>query len=321
VVLVLDTATVPTEERADAVAAALLQAGITAEIIHLHADRPINVKVGVWDLGGGARLLRRTSSGIRLSQSLRQAHRADTERVSLSVLSPGGWHFTQDTAEFVGTPRHGMVLTDHSTAYEFERDDVGATIALNVDRTTLGLSVETIRTAVGRLPASPLYELLLRHLLLFGRNLETIEQGPALAMVGSGTTDLLRALICSVGDSPQLQRSALADSLLARVEAFILAHLTDSSLTPAAIAAAHSISLRQLYVVWAGHDQSLAQWIVHQRLERARRELAAPQARHRTIAAIARGVGFSDAAHFAYRFRETYGLSPRDWRQLRQPTP
>jgi AraC-like DNA-binding protein len=35
-----------------------------------------------------------------------------------------------------------------------------------------------------------------------------------------------------------------------------------------------------------------------------------------TIAAVARRWGFADATHFARRFRDAYGLSPREWRQL-----
>ena len=45
-------------------------------------------------------------------------------------------------------------------------------------------------------------------------------------------------------------------------------HLADPDLTPATIAAAHGISLRQLYKLCAEADLSLEQWIINERLHR-----------------------------------------------------
>ena len=67
----------------------------------------------------------------------------------------------------------------------------------------------------------------------------------------------------------------------------------------------------------AHHDESLAEWIMFQRLDRASRALAAGEG---TIAAVAHRYGFADATHFSRRFRERNGVTPREWRALWQHT-
>lgn len=90
--------------------------------------------------------------------------------------------------------------------------------------------------------------------------------------------------------------------------------LHEPDLTPERIAAAHGIALRTLYHVWSHPTLSPAQWILRERLEAARRDLALPGSR--SVAAIARRWGFADATHFSRRFRGAYGISARDWRRL-----
>src|ERR1700761_3015913 len=104
------------------------------------------------------------------------------------------------------------------------------------------------------------------------------------------------------------------EPLSPRVERYIRAHLGDQALSARQIAAAHFISLRQLYYAWPGRDRSLAEWIISERLAAAATELAArpgPVA----IAAVARRCGFASPAHFSRRFKDEYGVTPREWRR------
>ncbi|MCM2388182.1 helix-turn-helix transcriptional regulator [Streptomyces albipurpureus] len=114
-------------------------------------------------------------------------------------------------------------------------------------------------------------------------------------------------------------RSAPPDILLERVLSYARTHLTRPDLTPAAIAAAHGISLRGLYRLCSRSDISLEQWLIEQRLEGARRTLSAPNGRTRPIGAAAHAWGFRDASHFARRFREAYGVTPRAWQRTPEP--
>jgi AraC-like DNA-binding protein len=110
---------------------------------------------------------------------------------------------------------------------------------------------------------------------------------------------------------------ALNDTLALRVSRYIDTSLADPALGPEQIAAAHSISVRQLYRVWrmSGHDLPLTEWILHRRLEHARAQLT-DLGPGTTIAAIARGNGFATASHFARRFRQAYTTTPGEWRRL-----
>jgi hypothetical protein len=57
-------------------------------------------------------------------------------------------------------------------------------------------------------------------------------------------------------------------------------------------------------------------WIFRRRLEGARNDLATPTLKHRTIESVARSWGFTSAAYFSRRFRETCGTTPGEWRRL-----
>jgi AraC-like DNA-binding protein len=102
-----------------------------------------------------------------------------------------------------------------------------------------------------------------------------------------------------------------------RITMYIDAHLHDRTLNVDNIAAAHHISPRQLYNVWAaaGHALSPSQWIMHRRLDRARNQLTDLDPQVASIATIAHACGFSDMSHFSRRFREAFGLAPREWRK------
>ena len=62
----------------------------------------------------------------------------------------------------------------------------------------------------------------------------------------------------------------------------------------------------------------LGDWIRAHRLENCRKDLARPGARSMTIASVAYRWGFGDATHFGRVFKDAYGMSPREWRELRQ---
>ena len=133
------------------------------------------------------------------------------------------------------------------------------------------------------------------------------------ATIGRRTTELVRALIASAARDEVDSREAMAE----------LADDADHLVPPPAphrarpqpcrIAREHNISVRWLYDNWTG-ELSVVQWIIRERLELARRDLAGP--RKQSIARVARQCGFTDPAHFSRRFRETFGMSPREWRRL-----
>ncbi|MFG3016822.1 helix-turn-helix domain-containing protein [Streptomyces cinerochromogenes] len=146
------------------------------------------------------------------------------------------------------------------------------------------------------------------------------EDGPRL---GSVAVDLLSALFAhaiDAGDS--LPPESHQQTLVARIHAFIQAHLSDPQLTPRTIAAAHHISVSYLHRLFQHGEETVAASIRRQRLQRACRDLADPAQRTVPIHAIAARWGFPRAADFTRAFRSAYGLPPTDYRdQSRQQPP
>ena len=319
--LVLDTATMPRPDRAEAVRSAMRYARVPALLTH-EAEERVHARVDVWDLGGATTLLHRTSSGVRLRRTPRQVHRCAEDRFGLVLLSPGRWSFDQRREHrAVQTDRWDMLLVDHSAPYDFGRHGDGTTYAVNVDHTVLGLPLDMVRGAATRLPASPLYLLLKKHVLEVAGTIDAVAPGPATAMLGSATVDLIRAVILGAA-APQRDRPADDPAaLLTQTKLYVQRHYAEPTLCATGVARAHAVSLRRLYSVWATAETSLAEHVMTVRLEAARTRLAVPISGLPTIAAVGRGCGFVDMGHFARRFRQAYGLSPSEWRRQNRGHP
>jgi len=99
-----------------------------------------------------------------------------------------------------------------------------------------------------------------------------------------------------------------------RAKAFVEANLGDPTLDPPQLAAAVGVSLRRLQELFHERGQQISDWIWQRRLAAAAKRLADPSCAHLQIGAVAFGCGFANQAHFARRFKECHGLSPREYR-------
>jgi AraC-like DNA-binding protein len=127
------------------------------------------------------------------------------------------------------------------------------------------------------------------------------------------TIELIRAVVASQLDNGVPVTEPLENSLALRIMEFARQNLTDPDLTATRIARAHNISVRHLYTTLSRSGIVLGEWIRVRRLEGCRRELAVSG---RTVASIAHAWGFGDPTHFSRTFRESFGMSPREWRAL-----
>ncbi|MGW3955964.1 helix-turn-helix domain-containing protein [Streptomyces sp. NPDC004752] len=142
----------------------------------------------------------------------------------------------------------------------------------------------------------------------------SLHSGPVAGHLAATTLEMVRAVIADACDAGVAGRTAREETLGTRILEYLRRHLTDPGLTPSSVAQAHHISLRHLYAVLAREGVSPGEWIRRERLEGARRDLARPEARRDTIAAVARRWGFTDASRFGRSFKETYGMTPREYR-------
>jgi AraC-like DNA-binding protein len=104
-------------------------------------------------------------------------------------------------------------------------------------------------------------------------------------------------------------------TLLLRIYDFVEQHLGEIDLSPAVVAAAHHVSVRQIHRLFEGRHTTAAAWIRHRRLEQCRADLADPALFAVPVSAIAAKWGLPDSAQFSRMFRRRYATSPVEYRR------
>lgn len=102
--------------------------------------------------------------------------------------------------------------------------------------------------------------------------------------------------------------------LLLRIQAFLEDRLGDPGLDPAAVAAAHHISVRYLRKLFEEEGETVTGWIRARRLEHCRRDLAEARLAGLPVSSVAARWGLHNPAHFSRLFKAAYGLSPKEYR-------
>jgi AraC-like DNA-binding protein/CheY-like chemotaxis protein len=283
-------------------------------VIHEDPGGDVYARMGLWELGN-ATIFTTDASGIRLLRTAKQARQDAMPVVALSVQRRAEGRHEQLARRQLVSPGELMAV-DLSAPYDFSWSGHGAAGCIQIPIDQLGLPVDVIRHALGRLRSSPLYPMVASHVAHLVADADRLSADPAAPALGTASIELARALLTSAAHTERHAAAALSETLLTQVRGYVRQHLADPDLRPATIAAAHNVSLRYLYKVCARADFSLEQWIIGQRLHGAREELLQPHSRHRTIAAVARRWGFSDPTHFSRRFRAAYGVTPSEWRRI-----
>lgn len=126
--------------------------------------------------------------------------------------------------------------------------------------------------------------------------------------------DTLQAMLPEALDDASLKEGGIRRYHLARIAAYIQAHLGEPDLGPASIAKALHLTTGHLHRLFDNQARSLAETIWHLRLEACRKDLERGELAAVGIGAVAAYWGFTDQAHFSRRFKAAYGMSPREWR-------
>jgi AraC-like DNA-binding protein len=127
----------------------------------------------------------------------------------------------------------------------------------------------------------------------------------------SNLTELLLALTHSEESRPTVRHTHLR-----RILEHIEANLADPGLNPADIARRQGFTLRYLHKIFDVTGQTVSKYIRQRRLKRCWEDLIDPTSQHLQIGQLAMRWGFTDAAHFSHVFRNRYGQSPREFRNL-----
>ncbi|MES4904137.1 MULTISPECIES: helix-turn-helix domain-containing protein [unclassified Streptomyces] len=245
---------------------------------------------------------------------------SDPEIYYLSVPLSGRMGVVQDDQEIL-VGRGDLVLVGSSHPYRGQLDAADGTVSaaeVLIPRALLPISGGLAdRQVAMRLPGRAGMGALLVQFLT-GLVTDSTPYGPSdSARLGVIVLDLAAALLAQRRGT-QAQPETFQHALAMRVRGYIHQHLSDPELSLERIAAAQHISVRSLHRLFRHQNTTASAYIRHQRLERARRELADPALRTRPIHAIAARWGFRRPADFTRAFRAAYGMAPKDFRHLAQ---
>ncbi|MCO8275557.1 helix-turn-helix domain-containing protein [Actinoplanes sp. TRM 88003] len=104
--------------------------------------------------------------------------------------------------------------------------------------------------------------------------------------------------------------TATADTQRQQVLEYARKHLSEADLTHDRVAAAYRMAPRTLHRLFEHEPHTVTEYIRLQRLEAARRDLAAPMLSHLSIARVAARWQFSSQAHFTRAFQARFGVAP-----------
>ncbi|WP_165521721.1 helix-turn-helix domain-containing protein [Micromonospora zingiberis] len=315
--LVLDTDSLSPRERAEAFQATV-SGNCSASMASFEDPASIRARMTTYGFGR-AKVFNIEASGTTLRRTPRIARASDESSIVLALPMRTDNHLSWAREDRMFGPRD-LMLVDLSVPYVYGWTGTGASYALHVEVDHLGLPRDTIHRAARELRASPLYDLVRDHVARVTSQAGQLVDSGAAPEIGAASAELMRALVTSAAADGSRLREAMHSSTQARVQAYIRQHLRDPELTPARIAAANAMSLRALYKLYETLGQSLEQSIIEQRLQGARADLTAARPRYTSIAATARAWGFSNPSFFSSKFRELFGVTPRQMASTRPLT-
>ncbi len=125
----------------------------------------------------------------------------------------------------------------------------------------------------------------------------------ALQMIASSYTGVADA---GVSESSVVTRHRV------RIQRHIEDHLREPELTPTRIAQSLGLTQGYLHRVFSSKGETVGQYILRRRLQECHRALSDPMQGHCSVTMVAFSYGFNSLSHFCRKFREVYGVTPRD---------
>ncbi|WP_158811783.1 helix-turn-helix domain-containing protein [Beijerinckia sp. L45] len=214
--------------------------------------------------------------------------------------------------------RGGMVLIDITQPYYSSHPERLDVIDVFVPRKALERALGPIRHAPGLCieadqPSFPVISAFLRSLTHHNAGLAEASA----ARLSSIAIELIAAGFAEkIEQAPPRTMSGAA--ILCRAQSYISSHIGVAGLAMQEVAAALNISVRRLHQVAADEGISLIDWMWERRLLRAHAMLSENANAGVAVGAVAYKNGFIDQGHFSRRFKERFGVSPKDVRASRR---
>lgn len=208
-------------------------------------------------------------------------------------------------------------ICDSAWPYELNYDNPCETIVLGIPASALKSRIPrpeqlSCKHMSGRAGLSSTASAMLKSLWMQAELGLPAEYGNRIA---DNLLDTIATAYC-MAHGTEISRSAATNSRLIEIKRFIETNLEDPELTPRTIAAAFRISTRYLHMLFSHENESVSHYILRRRLEECARQMTDVFWRDKTITEIAFHKGFNNTTHFARVFKEHFGVSPREYRNL-----
>ncbi|MEV4097734.1 helix-turn-helix domain-containing protein [Streptosporangium saharense] len=283
---------------------------------------PLQLRAG--DTGGFAgRIASRTLGPVQVSDVRAPAHvvsraarhittRGGRENYKFCLLLRGSGVIEQAGRRVVASAGD-LVFYDLSRPMELVLD-AHHLLALTVPRSAIPLPAAHVADLAGTLLASRQGpgRLTVSFLTALAAEGDAVD-GPHGQYLGEAIVNMVTSALSErlSGESPVPGAGA---ELLQCITDWIERNLHRPDLSPAVIAHAHHVSVRQLHRIFHAAGMTVAAHVRTRRMDRCRRELSTAHLRADRVSSIAARWGFSDAASFSRAFRRIYGCAPSDYR-------
>ncbi|MFJ3103476.1 helix-turn-helix domain-containing protein [Streptomyces sp. NPDC086835] len=313
--LVLTTASVPDRDKVaywnDAVSRTLVPMTVAPR-----GDGPFDGRIAT-DRLGYLQVSTMEADAERVSRTPALIARSSEALVAVGVQISGTATFIQDGRR-AEVGEGDLVVYDTTRPYSFDYPQRFATHVFQLPRRTLGVPDSDIRQVTGNAigTGDGFGAMLLPFLATLASSADGYPPAVANRLAGN-VVDLFATLIAERAHPGGTDADTARSHLLLRVRDHINRSLGDPDLSPESIARTHRISVRYLHRLFEGEGTTVGRLIQQRRLEECGRELARRGRTAPTVSAVAQRWGFVNPAHFSRSFRAAYGVSPREWRNLR----
>jgi len=309
----LRTTDLPAEQRFAAWRQLTVESHIPMAIDSDHRN-DFRATVEVYNVGGLAlsRLHYPPLLGRRTRRLIRQS---DPEMLLVSHLSQGRHIYRYRRDECVVDTRH-VVVNDSSRDGTVINDAYVTHTVLQLPRSVFDSNGLLARLhAAGPIPATHgLGAVLARVLIDLAEHGETHPPGVTAALTATALDLLAAAARLATGSRAPLPEDSRTRIRQFQIRDYIRRRLADPTLTPAAVADACGVSIRQLHRFFQTEGTTPGAYIRRQRLEQCRRELVDPALADRPVVTIGARWGYPDPATFNRAFRREFGLPPGEYR-------
>ena len=128
--------------------------------------------------------------------------------------------------------------------------------------------------------------------------------------------ELIVLAMSSMSSLRELDGQSIArTAMLERIKQYIEINICHPQLSPALVAKHHQISERYQRMLFASTGTTISRFILDKRLDLCREALENLELRDYSISQIAFNYGFNDASSFSRKFKERYGVTPKEYRE------